>query len=236
MSDRCLKKLEQLRANGEFRTFLFAYMRDVTHTMHHDIQSFTPDAQVFGRAYTVKGPDLYFNALESIPSNSVYVHGHAGNEHTVWGGGLAEMYGTERGLIAAVIDGGVRGRRKTAECDMPTFARFVSPKPAIDRREGLIQVPVVCGGATVCPGDIILGDADGVVVIPRGNEEEIADKLDGYLGGLALFGKIARTPGVVVTKHEALAEMLELKFDHPEDYWRYYEPWAAKWKDKYGRE
>lgn len=135
MSDRCLAKLEQLREAGQFRTFLFAYMRDVTYTMHHEIQCLNPDAQVIGRAYTVKGPDIYFNAAESIPQGSVYVHGHAGDTCAVWCGGYSEVYGKPRGMVAAVIDGGIHGRKITRECNMPTFARFVTPVPAINRRK-----------------------------------------------------------------------------------------------------
>ncbi len=86
------------------------------------------------------------------------------------------------------------------------------------------------------PGMLFLGDADGVVVIPRSNEAEIHKKVDGFLNELALFVKIAQQPGNVITEHEALGEMFALKYEHPCDYWRYYEPWAAKWRKKYGGE
>ena len=228
MTDRFLEKFSQLS------TYRAAYMRDVVHTMHHDIQSFDPEAKVIGRAYTVKGPDIYLNALESIPEGSVYVHAGASNNQGVWSGWLARFYGKPRGLVATVIDGGVNNRQGTVQCEIPTFARFVSPSPAVNREEGIIQVPVVCGGVSVCPGDIVLGDGDGVVVIPVGNEREIYDKLDGFLGGVTLFQKIAGRPGIVITQHEALREMLALKYEHPHNYWRYYEQWAAKWQQEYG--
>ena len=86
----------------------------------------------------------------------------------------------------------------------------------------------------VDPGDILLGDADGVVVIPKRYQDEIYQHIDAFLEGMDLFCKIAAgTPNIVVTEHEALKEMFELKYQHPYDYWRYYEPWAAKWKRKY---
>lgn len=71
-------------------------------------------------------------------------------------------------------------------------------------------------------------------MISRRHEDEIADKFDGFVEGINLFGKLAKQDGVVVTKHEALKELVELKYEHPEGYWRCYEPWAAKWRDKYG--
>ncbi len=59
MSDLFLERLQTLSASGRLRPLQLAYMRDVTLTMHHDIQCFTPGAQVaIGRAYTVKGPDI----------------------------------------------------------------------------------------------------------------------------------------------------------------------------------
>ena len=228
MADKSIEKFADLG------TVLIAYMRDVTYTMHHSIQAFNNKARMIGRAFTVKGPDIYFNALESIPKQSVYVHSQGSEDHAVWSGVYAEVYGESRGLIGAVIDGGIHDRKITAECPMPTFGRFVSPLPGINREEGTIQIPVVCGGVPVCPGDIIIGDADGVVVIPRTNEEEIYRKVDGLIDGLALFLKVAQQPGVVVTKHEALGELVKLKYKHPHDYWRCCESWADKWKEKYG--
>ena len=230
MPDKYLEKF------GRLRTFLVAYLRDVTHTMRPDIQSLNPDAKVIGRAFTVKGPDIYLNALESIPDGSVYVHAEASAHDAVWSGRYADRYGRCRGLKGAVIDGGIHCRRETAACDLPTFARFVSPRPAINRREGPIQVPVVCGGVPVCPGDIVLGDDDGVVVIPRAHEAEIYDKLDAFLHGLQFLLHLGEQPGVIWTEHEALAEIFELKYAHPDDYWRHYEPWAQKWRQKYPRE
>ena len=228
MKDTYLDKFRELS------TPMAAYMRDVTCVLDHDIQSLSPGARVIGRAFTVKGPDIYLNALESIPDGSIYVHAEASDVLAAWSGSLAEIYGKPRGLIAAVIDGGVKGREEAARCEIPTFARFVTPIPAINRQEGIIQVPVVCGGAPVSPGDVVLGDADGVVVIPQCHEDELYKKMDGFLYGIEMFMKIARQPGVIVTKHEALAEMLALKYEHPYDYWRHYEPWSARWRKKYG--
>jgi 4-hydroxy-4-methyl-2-oxoglutarate aldolase len=227
-TDQSVEKLRSLR------TGQLAYMRDVTLTMRHDIQALRDGAKVIGRAFTVKGPDIYLNALESIPAGAIYVHGHASEDHAVWSGAYAELYGKPRGLVGVVIDGGIHNRKATMDSEIPTFARFVSPLPAINRREGEIQVAVVCGGVTVCPGDTVVGDSDGVVVVPRRNEEEILRKVDGFLSGMALFGKIARQPGVVITEHEALREMFRLKYEHPNDYWRYYEEWAAKWDKRFG--
>ena len=228
MTDKYIEKF------GDLGTFLVAYMRDVTYTIHHSIQPLGSNAKMIGRAFTVKGPEIYFNALEAIPKHSIYVHSQGSDDHAVWSGVYAEVYGKPRGLIGAVIDGEIHDRKITEECQIPTFGRFVSPLAGINRQEGTIQTPVVCGGVLVCPGDIIIGDADGVVVIPKTNEEEIYGKVDGLIDGLSLFSKVARQPGIVVTEHEALGELVELKYKHPDDYWRCCESWADKWKEKYG--
>ncbi len=226
------KYVEKFRGVG---AFLLAYMRDVTLTMHHDIQALNVKTKVMiGRAFTVRGPDIYLNALESIPEGSIYVHAHTSEDHAVWSGLYAERYGKPRGLVGAVIDGGVHGRQVTVDCEMPTFARFVSPLAAINREEGVLQQPVTCGGVAVCPGDIVVGDEDGVVVIPRRHEQEIYDKVDGFIMGLDMFTKIADQPGIVITQHEPLREFFRLKYEHPNDYWRYYESWAVAWRGKTG--
>lgn len=228
MTDKYVEKFRQLS------TFLAAYLRDVTHPMHHSIQAISPGAKLIGRAFTVMGPDTYLDALEAIPEGSVYVHAHTSEDTAVYSGSYGERFGRSRGLLGAVIDGGIHGRESTLNSDLPTFARFVTPNPAVNRRHGSFQVPVVCGGAPVCPGDIILADADGVVVIPQQNQHDIYTHLDGFLEGMCgLFAKLARQPDIVVTQHEALAEMFELKYQHPHDYWRHYEPWANKWRGKY---
>ena len=227
MSDKYIEKFARLSSVRA------AYMRDVTYPMHHEIQSLNPGAKVIGRAYTVAGPDIYLNALESIAPQSVYVHASGGSD-AVWGGFYADFYGGKRGLLGAVIDGGIHGREITVDCKIPTFARFVCPRPAINRRTGLIQTPVVCGGAPVCPGDIIVADDDGVVVIPQCNQDEIYEKLDAFLAGMSFFKSLVQ-PDMVITEHEALGDLFEFKYAHPHDYWRCYEPWAAKWRGKYGQ-
>jgi regulator of RNase E activity RraA len=210
-------------------------MRDVTRTMSPSIKARNKQPKFIGRAFTVKGPDIYINAVEQkVPEGSVFVQAHTDDIHSVWNDFIANTYARPRGIVAAVIDGGIDGSEDIAEGDFPVFARFVSPLPAINRKEGPTNVPLVCGGVTVEPGDIILGDVDGVVVIPKCHQDVIYQKLDGFLNGSALFVKIAtETPNIVVSKHEALGEMFELKYQHPYDYWRYYEPWAAKWRKKY---
>ncbi|HCP99189.1 MAG TPA: hypothetical protein DIT99_00135 [Candidatus Latescibacteria bacterium] len=210
MADKYVEKFRGISS------YTFAYMRDVTDVMHHDIKPLNSDFKIVGRAYTVKGPDIYLNAYESIPKGAVYVHAGTNEEAGVWSATFAEMYGKPRGLVGAVIDGGINAGKKTAEYkEVPTFARFVTPRPAINRKQGIIQVPIVCGGVTVCPGDIVIGDADGIVIVPQRHEEEIYNHIDGLRQAFAVFIGISQEPNIIMSEHHALREVFAIKYDHP---------------------
>ncbi len=78
------------------------------------------------------------------------------------------------GFDGAVVDGGVRDVNQLKNANFPVFSRSIVPSSTIGRVITLVQnIPVTCGGVMVYPGDIILGDADGVVVVPRAYAEEI---------------------------------------------------------------
>jgi regulator of RNase E activity RraA len=82
-----------------------------------------------------------------------------------------------KGIAGVVIDGATRDVRGTRELRFPIFARGVTPRSNHYPQEldhGAVNVPVVCGGVLVRPGDIIIGDDDGVVVVPLEMAEEIA--------------------------------------------------------------
>lgn len=229
MSDKYIEKFRMLN------TFTAAYLRDVTRPIGHGIRPMSRSQEFIGRAFTVKGAGIYMNALEvAVPEGSVYVQAHTDDVYAVWHFFFNGRYAQSRGIVAVVIDGGTGGANDLAESDFPVFASFVSPAPAINQKEGPINVPIVCGGVAVEPGDILIGDADGVVVIPQCTQDDVYEHVDGFVSGHDLFVKIATTtPDIVMTEHEALGEMFELKYQHPYDYWRYYEPWAAKWHGKY---
>jgi regulator of RNase E activity RraA len=98
------------------------------------------------------------------------------------GGGMAEaallgrlmaLEARRKGVRGFVIDGAVRDVRDLAEVGIPVFARAVTPR--IGTAEHLVQtqVPIICGGAPVQPGDILHGDEDGVVVFPARRMREV---------------------------------------------------------------
>ena len=88
------------------------------------------------------------------------------------------------------------------------------------------------GRATIRPGDIICGDADGVVVIPQQHEDDLMRLLEGYLEGNGAFGRLAAKhvigKGSLMTTHEATADMFSRKDANPDSYWRQYAAWCAR--------
>lgn len=92
----------------------------------------------------------------------------------VWGG-LMTAGAWARGMAGAVLDGGVRDIAEIRrDYDFPVIARSVSPGTTVGRfRTVAANVPVTCGGIEVNPGDLVVGDIDGVVVVPRDQADAV---------------------------------------------------------------
>ncbi|MFB6251053.1 MAG: 4-carboxy-4-hydroxy-2-oxoadipate aldolase/oxaloacetate decarboxylase [Halobellus sp.] len=79
------------------------------------------------------------------------------------------------GLAGLVIDGGYRDCREIAEMEFPVYGRGVNPQGPLKQDPGSVNVTIVCGGVSVDPGDIIVGDDDGLAVIPSDGAEEVLE-------------------------------------------------------------
>ncbi len=134
-------------------------------------------ARLLGRALTVDAREDLMPVLaglaEAGPGDVLVIAGHP--HHAVAG----ELFATEalrRGVAGIVIDGRCRDSRILAGLGLPVFARGVAPSACPARAVPVIQVPILIGDVTVRPGDLVLGDDDGLVV---GSDAEVREAVDG---------------------------------------------------------
>jgi 4-hydroxy-4-methyl-2-oxoglutarate aldolase len=88
------------------------------------------------------------------------------------------MMARNAGVAALVTDGAVRDVAGIRDVGLPLFAAGVTPNSGVRSGPGTVGLPVVCGGVAVAPGDVLVGDSDGVVVIPGARLAEVVARLD----------------------------------------------------------
>ena len=142
---------------------------------------------IVGPAFTVKvpaGDNLVAQmALDYAQPGDVIVIDGAGYADRALVGGMMLAYAEERGLAGFVVNGAVRDLDDIEASPLPVFALAATPLGPYREGPGEINVPVVCGGQVVMPGDILVGDSDGIVVIPR---RDAADLLSAVRKNLSM--------------------------------------------------
>lgn len=148
--------------------------------MDFGIRALSPTMKMFGPAYPVEcsgGNNLaIIQAVSMAPAGCVLVvntHGHMNAGHF---GDLLANAAQVRSIVGAVIDGACRDVDEILKLNFPVFARGSNPHGALKLKNGKINHATQCGGVNVEPGDLIFGDATGVLVFAENDADVILEK------------------------------------------------------------
>jgi regulator of RNase E activity RraA len=159
--------------------------------MYHDMKPVFK-AKIVGRAATAllrpvlkhdarKYPNYALQILDEAPPGSVLVYVLENGLEIAGMGNLMATTAKVRGLEGAVIDGAARDVEEVARIGFPIFSRAISPATSVGRYVSVAkQIPVTCAGVAVKPGDYVVGDLDGVVVVPQEAADRVVALIEQY--------------------------------------------------------
>lgn len=132
-----------------------------------------------GTAFTVKAPMgdnlMVGRAISMARPGDVVVIDSGGTMNRSIMGEMMFTYAQGRGLAGIVLDGCIRDIGGTRNLDIPVYAKGITPQGPFKKGPGEINVPIACCGQAVMPGDILIGDPDGVVVIHKEDAQYVVE-------------------------------------------------------------
>ena len=204
MNDAPMQADDVVALTERYRRLYTGLVYDILDEMGHpyqalsrDLRPIRPDMVVAGPAFTIQGisdptgdPELSnkrINLFKAMTYPCVDVRDCGFDERVAHYGEMNATLGRKYGAVGAVIDGGLRDTRHLLEMDFPTFGRYYTPVEAKKRWSYFRwNVPITLRGqlsstVTVNPGDFILGDIDGVLVVPKELVVDVLQKAEALM-------------------------------------------------------
>ena len=177
-----------------FRSYPTADISDLMnrlYAMDGGIRNLVNDAGLCGPALPVKlypGDNLMLHkALDVAQPGDIVVVDSSQNTTTAVIGDLVSSKAKHRGIQGVIVDGLVRDVAAVREVGLPIYARGMTPIGPLHRGPGELGFPVSCGGLVVSPGDLIVADSSGIVVVRLDFAEELLERLDAQRPALSAY-------------------------------------------------
>jgi 4-hydroxy-4-methyl-2-oxoglutarate aldolase len=144
------------------------------------IKPLKEEYRVAGRAFTVKMPVgdnlLFLRAIKEAKPGDILVVDAKGDSYRAIAGDFVVGMAQTLGIKGIVADGAIRDIEGIKQLNYPVFCLGTTVAASGKAGMGELNVPISCGGVSIHPGDMIIGDADGVVVVPREVEQQVLAK------------------------------------------------------------
>lgn len=170
-----------IQALAAFPPALIGDVRNRLDMMSADIRCLTPQTKLAGAVLPIQvweGDNLAIHRGldEAKPGDVLVITGNGVTNRSVFGGILAEIC-LSKGVGGVIIDGAVRDVEEMNDMGIAVYARAVVPAGPSKNGPGTVGKPIACGNVVCNPGDIVIGDQDGIVVVPQSEALETLHRL-----------------------------------------------------------